>query len=77
MSQELITVQEAAEILKVTEEDIRERKGETNTLTHVEFGKAVRLIRSEVEELISRRDGSSPKPKNYVFNPVVANRRGF
>jgi excisionase family DNA binding protein len=45
----LITVKEAAGILGLPEKTVYNRKGGTAKLTRVKHGKAVRLIRQEVE----------------------------
>jgi excisionase family DNA binding protein len=45
----LITVKEAADILGLPRSTVYNRKGGTAKLTRVKHGKAVRLIRQEVE----------------------------
>jgi predicted DNA-binding transcriptional regulator AlpA len=45
----LITVKEAANILGLPESTVYNRKGGTAKLTRVKHGKAVRMIRQEIE----------------------------
>lgn len=49
LGRKLITVKEAADILGLPQSTVYNRKGGTDKLTRVKHGKAVRLIRQEVE----------------------------
>jgi len=49
LGRKLITVKEAAAILGLPQSTVYNRKGGTAKLTRVKHGKAVRLIRHEVE----------------------------
>jgi len=50
-----ITIKEAAEITGLAESTIRGRKAGTHKLTRIKHGRAVRLIRQEVEALDADR----------------------
>lgn len=49
LGRKLITVKEAAEILGLPVSTVYNRKGGTAKLTRVKHGKAVRMIRQEIE----------------------------
>lgn len=51
----LITVREAADMLGLSPDTVHHLKGGTHTLTRVRMGRAVRMIRQEVEDHIQQQ----------------------
>jgi excisionase family DNA binding protein len=56
-----ITVKEAADMLGLSPDTVHHFKGGTHKLTRVRHGRAVRLIRQEVEEHIEQRIKASQR----------------
>jgi predicted DNA-binding transcriptional regulator AlpA len=62
---ELITVKEASQILSLAEKTIHNQGAGTNRLQRKRFGRAVRLIKSEVEAM---RDENLTTPQRFGQN---------